>query len=276
VPIATDHMNRPRRRRRRKGARGLVDFSSGRAAYLQVVDSLRARIASGEFPPGAKLPSSRDLMGQYDVSRIVATAAMSVLKQSGEVYSHPGKGIFVRPQREITRRASSWYTRGGDDEPTSPTARQVEQEGAIASWDHTSQPGEASADVAERLGVAVGAPVMCTEYVFRADGAPIHSSTSWEPLELTRGTDVELPEDGAAIGVVARFDHIGIRIDTVDEDVAARMPTEAEQEKLAVSSGVPVFVIRRTFRAAGRAVETADIVVPADRQTLAYEGIPVT
>lgn len=53
------------------------------------------------------------------------------------------------------------------------------------------------------------------------------------------------------------------------------MPTEDEQRDLVVPAGVPVMVIARTYRAQGRAVETADIVVPADRTALDYEGIPV-
>jgi hypothetical protein len=63
---------------------------------------------------------------------------------------------------------------------------------------------------------------MRTDYRFIADAAPVQLSTSWEPLSITGGTDVEWPEDGAAVGVVARMDRIGRRIDEFVERVTAR------------------------------------------------------
>lgn len=63
--------------------------------YEQVADDLRTRIESGEFPPGAKLPSRAELCRQYDVSSIVADRAMFLLKMEGLTESLPGVGVFV-------------------------------------------------------------------------------------------------------------------------------------------------------------------------------------
>lgn len=40
--------------------------------YEQIADNLRERISAGEFGPGDRLPSSRDLCEQWDVSRATA------------------------------------------------------------------------------------------------------------------------------------------------------------------------------------------------------------
>lgn len=117
---------------------------------------------------------------------------------------------------------------------------------------------------------------MRTRYVYRDAGETMMLSTSWEPLGITGRTPVMLPEEGplGGCGVVERMAAIDIVVDNVVEEVGAR-PGLAEE--LLALGGVPghvVVVISRTYYASGRAVETADIVVPADRYRIAYH-LPV-
>jgi DNA-binding GntR family transcriptional regulator len=69
---------------------------SGRPAYAQVADALRADIRGGRFPPGSQLPSYGALMRKYEVSVTVVRSAVRELKGEGLVYTHQGKGAFVR------------------------------------------------------------------------------------------------------------------------------------------------------------------------------------
>jgi len=64
--------------------------------YEQVADDLRARILSGEFPSGSKLPSRAELCAHYEVSQIVADRAMMLLRVEGLTESLPGVGVYVR------------------------------------------------------------------------------------------------------------------------------------------------------------------------------------
>ncbi len=117
---------------------------------------------------------------------------------------------------------------------------------------------------------------MRTRYVFRSQGEVVMLSTSWEPLELTGRTPVMLPEEGplAGRGVVDRMAALDLVVDNMAEEVGAR-PGRAE-EVLALG-GVPghwVMVVSRTYFAGGRPVETADVVVLAERYRIAYR-LPV-
>jgi len=69
---------------------------SGRPAYAQVADQLRAAIRTGRFAPGSQLPSYEALMRTYGVSITVIRTAVRELKTEGLVYTHQGKGAFVR------------------------------------------------------------------------------------------------------------------------------------------------------------------------------------
>ena len=69
---------------------------SGRPAYMQVADALRAEIRRGRIAPGSQLPSYEALMRKYGVSITVVRSAVRELKTEGLVYTHQGKGSFVR------------------------------------------------------------------------------------------------------------------------------------------------------------------------------------
>lgn len=121
---------------------------------------------------------------------------------------------------------------------------------------------------------------MCvrTAYEFLADGKPVQLSTSWEPYALTAGTLVVLPEGGphAGLGVVRRMAEIGVLIIRAVEQPSPRTATAEEAALLGTQKGALVTHIQRTYYADdGRAVETADIVVPATRCEIVYE-VPVS
>jgi GntR family transcriptional regulator, transcriptional repressor for pyruvate dehydrogenase complex len=60
-----------------------------------VVDGLKDRILTGELGPGAKLPSEKELLDEYDVSRTVVREAVSRLQAEGLVETFQGRGSFV-------------------------------------------------------------------------------------------------------------------------------------------------------------------------------------
>lgn len=63
--------------------------------YEQIAESLRVRIADGEFGPGELLPSGRDLSQQWDVSRATVVKAMDTLRGDGLVIARQGAGFTV-------------------------------------------------------------------------------------------------------------------------------------------------------------------------------------
>lgn len=61
----------------------------------RVVDSVQARILSGELKPGDRIPPEPLLMREFNVSRTVVREAMSSLQASGFVKTRHGIGTFV-------------------------------------------------------------------------------------------------------------------------------------------------------------------------------------
>ena len=62
------------------------------AAHELVLDQLRRSMDAGQFRPGDRLPSERDLAEMLDVSRTVVRAAVAVLEREGRISVRRGRG----------------------------------------------------------------------------------------------------------------------------------------------------------------------------------------
>jgi DNA-binding GntR family transcriptional regulator len=245
-----------------------LDADDARPIHEQIAARLREAIESGDYAPGDKFPGENVLMKRYRVARWTAREALSALIEGGYLRTEPKVGTFVRDDRTLVRKPRR-YRRAGALGPFATEAREASLDPRIeAETDRVS----ATAEVAARLEVAEGADLVRTRYRYLGNGHPVQLAVSYEPTALTSGTPIERPEAGphAGRGVILRFDAIGIHIDHVDEEVRTRAPRTNETRDLAIPRGVHVFHLRRTHRAQGRPVETADIVIPGDRYVLHY------
>ncbi len=63
--------------------------------YKQILNLLRAYIASGDCPAGARLPTEAELEEELGVSRVTIRQAMNEAVQEGLVVRKAGKGTYV-------------------------------------------------------------------------------------------------------------------------------------------------------------------------------------
>jgi GntR family transcriptional regulator len=141
--------------------------------YEEIAESLRARIAKGEFSPGETMPSTRDLSEQWSVSRATAIKAMDVLRADGVVEARQGTGFVVtevpvaRPAGG--RRAGSTRVTGG-----LPFSR-------IGTPDRAVPP----ARVADALGLDEGVRALRRVRVLQLpDGTPHSYVEAWFPPDI--------------------------------------------------------------------------------------------
>ena len=264
----------------------VVDPMGGRPAYQQIADELRQRIVSGALAPGSKLPTEVELMGEFDVSRVVARLAVGVLRTEGLIYSRQGKGTFVREHRPIRRIAGDRYRqdlaqirRHGVPEP--PKGTSFTRDHGI-TWDQYRldrdfQVIPAPTEVAELLELdpELGTPVLQRKFVFYANDRPQQMSWSYYPHDLVRDTPVADPANEPwPGGNLAQLATLGIFVTGVEESVRARMPTPDERRTLNIAEGVPVLIVARRMLTGPennrQPVEAANIIIPADSIALDY------
>jgi GntR family transcriptional regulator len=73
-----------------------LNFRSGKAVYLQLVDQVKVAAASGTIHPGEPLPGIRPLAEQLHVNRNTVAKAYAELENQGIVETVVGKGCFVK------------------------------------------------------------------------------------------------------------------------------------------------------------------------------------
>src|SRR5437879_2376729 len=76
----------------------ILDRSRPSALATQIIEQLRDAILQGRIASGARMPSSRKLADQLDVSRNTVVRAYETLMIEGYVESRPASGIFVAPR----------------------------------------------------------------------------------------------------------------------------------------------------------------------------------
>lgn len=70
-------------------------------SYQKAAERLRGKILKGVFPPGARLPTERDLCGLLGISRITVRQALDLLEEEKLILRRQGSGTYVseRPRQ---------------------------------------------------------------------------------------------------------------------------------------------------------------------------------
>src|SRR5919202_4817905 len=77
-----------------------LNRASPQPLYAQLAQDIQRRIRSGALPPGARLPTVRELAQQLGVTRLTVHSAYSELQAGGWVEATVGRGTFVAAQPE--------------------------------------------------------------------------------------------------------------------------------------------------------------------------------
>ena len=71
------------------------DISSEKSVYLQLIDIIKQKIMSGEYQPGQRLPSVRELAADAAVNPNTMQRALTELEREGLLYTQRTNGRFV-------------------------------------------------------------------------------------------------------------------------------------------------------------------------------------
>ncbi|MDO0929745.1 GntR family transcriptional regulator [Streptomyces sp. TG1A-8] len=243
---------------------------SPRGTARAIADHLREQIRSGTFPPGAALPTSRELAETYGVTTKTVTAGIDLLKVEGLVVGERGGRRRVRSDRPITWNLTA-FERGKrrDSRSLDDWSAAIKMAGRIPAQHVTVETGQASQEVSEWLEITPGQLVIIRTRLRTVDERPFQLSTSWFPGEIAVGTLLEEEGDVAVPGGILR--HIGHPQLHVRDEIRIRMPSPEETDSLALPPGTPVAEHLRIGYGQNGPVRAMRTIAPGDRHVLVYE-----
>jgi GntR family transcriptional regulator len=225
---------------------------------------------SGRYAPGNRLPSENDLVRDYDVAKETARRALAQIVAWGLAAARRGAGVYVRDFRPIIRDGISRL--GADTWPAGQSIWSAEAEGRSLGVDQL-EVGEADAPtlISVMLGLGAGDRVVYRSRLFVLDGKPVLLARSWLPSRIAAGTPI-MERDTGPGGTYARLAELGHAPVLFREDLRARMPSQAEIERLSLPAGTPVVEIVRTARDASRVpVEVNEMIADSGAYVFRYE-----
>ena len=247
-----------------------VDKASDRPVFKQIADDLRCQIETGALSPGDRVPSETQLMAAYAVARMTVRQALAVLKAEGLLLAEHGRGVFVRSKPVVRRVASDRFSRHHRDEGQAAFIAEAEGVGAPAVDQLEVGYEKPAAEVRNALRLDGRDRVLARRRRYLLDGQPVEMASSYVPAHLAKGTPIEERHTGPG-GIYARLEERGHELAEFTEEVAARMPTPDERQRLLLSEGTPVLTVRRiAFDKAGVPVEMTDTVKAAPSYVLEY------
>jgi DNA-binding GntR family transcriptional regulator len=227
--------------------------------YAQVIDELRRRIESGEYPPGSLLPSEHQLTEEFQIARPTVVRALRVLRQDGWIETQQGKGSFVRGRPALAGLESARHGAAELDRDETREAGELVEAGMVVP----------PSRIAALLDASPEEEMLCRRRLVRQDGEASEVITWWVPAALAEGTDLASPEPlaGGIRSHLAR--RKGVRIDHVLEQVTARHPVGQETKLLSVPKTASILALYVTARdASGRPLLVLDIAMPGDQHEL--------
>jgi GntR family transcriptional regulator len=222
-----------------------------------IAGQAEARIRSGKWPAGSRLPPERELCQLFDVSRSTLRLALDELEEAGLITRHQGRGTFVSRPR-IETDASSYFTIGAS----------LRAQGSAAVTKVLGiEIAEAGRSVATDLGLLPGDQVIHLERLRMVDAIPLLLESSWLPLALFPDlADQDLV--GRSLYDILREEY-SCDVVAATETLEPVILTPRESGLLGVGRHAPALLIRRLGTdAAGHVVELSQALLRGDRSRL--------
>jgi GntR family transcriptional regulator len=225
-----------------------------RALYLQIVDSLTAKIEAGELAPGDKVSSERELSKQLQVSRMTVRHAMTALHVRGALHREQGRGTFIaEPKLEEPTNILFSFTESMLRKGMTPGARLL-----------SLQRIPATRSVCEELHVALGQDVYYVNRLRLANQEPMAIEHSFFPAALFPGLDKHDLETQSIYSILESA--YSVYLAQASQSYEPTVANEEESGLLKIPPGAPLMLIRRTaFDKQGRPVEHAKDLYRGDR-----------
>ncbi|MET7395647.1 GntR family transcriptional regulator [Dactylosporangium sp. NPDC005572] len=241
--------------------------------YQRIAAEMRRDITSGVIKPGDKLPTERQLVERFSVSRDTIRDATAMLINEGLVERVPGRtgGMVVRDRVVVTFHASWAESPGAPVSEADSWITEVRALGLTPTQDFSCRMVTLSSEMAHQLRLTEPGPAVLRRCVRYVNDRPSSIQDTYYPKWLTDLVpDLLSPED-IKIGTTRLLAERGIVQTGYLDTVRARMATPEEAGLLRLGAGTPVLVKTRVACTADRVVRLTVETMAGDGNAIEYE-----
>lgn len=222
--------------------------------YKRIIEDLEIKIRK-EMKPNEKLPSERQLLEQYHVSRNTIRLALANLEERGIIYRLHGKGTFVSTTYLNKTNLSSMYS----------FSDEMRQMGRKPTTDNrTFKLIDPSEEVIEQLNLQDGEKAYKLVRVRYADGIPMMYGETYLPESIFPNLKLSDLNKNTLYGVLK--EKYNERSVLAFEDVQAVSLSKEESEILETKLGAPSLKIyRRTINENNLPIEFTKTLARGDK-----------
>jgi GntR family transcriptional regulator len=216
---------------RMKPAAGAPAF---RPLYQQIKTAITQSLISGEWRPGAAIPSETELAARYGVSQGTVRKAINELAAEHLLIRHQGKGTFVASHTEENRRY--YFTRIAADRgaPQLPEPRLL----------HFSRV-KADNATARLLGVSGGTSLFLVRRALQMASDTVLIDEVRLPAALFKGLSAALLAEHRGLLYSTYETAFGVRVVRADERIKAVAADAEAAGLLGVAQGAPLLNVER-------------------------------
>jgi GntR family transcriptional regulator len=194
----------------------------------QIIDMINRE----EISENGMVPSERELMGRFGVSRITVRKAITDLVNEGYLYTVQGKGTFVRTDE-----------RNRDLVSIMSCTEDIQRMGMVPSKKIIcAEVIAADKKRLKRLQLNEGDSVFKLQRVFYADAEPVNYTTTYLPVKLFPGIEQHDFEQESVYQVLEQ--EYNVKITTATRTLEAVLALDDVAERLEMESGQPVILFR--------------------------------
>jgi len=231
--------------------------------YFQIKRELLARIDSGEWGPGAQLPTEPELEEEFGASRGTVRRALSELSFEGRIHRRSGKGTFVAklPPRTQSQEIVS-FTEQVRQRGHTPSTQVLEAEQLPAS--------EVDSQVRQAFALSMDDQVIRIQRLRLGNGHPLSLQTVYLQPDSCPGI---LENDLGQL--MPLYEACGKRITYADETFRIEYVNSEEAALLDVTSGDAVVMrFRVSYLADGQPFEVLHSQDRADTFEFRHRLVP--
>lgn len=200
--------------------------------YSMLKRTIVEKINNEEYKVGELIPSEREFMEMFSISRITVRKAIDDLVKEGYLYRIQGKGTYVRSEEishdlfSITSCTEDIKARG-----MTPSAKMISA-GVIPADKRRIR----------TLQIPEGSSVFRMERVFCANNVPINYTITYLPLDLFPGLEQYNFTKESLYSVIEKV--YGVKITHARRTLEAVLAHDQTAEYLGVKQGEPLILFR--------------------------------